>query len=408
MKRILALILFILVTIGIGYGIYAFFFRGLAEPEVVVNGVNANVGIGGLPTAVNGAPTAVNVNAETLPPTPPAEVIPTVSPVAAGGITAVTPLTRSSTIGASISSNGNISYYDRVDGKFYRIGPDGTVDTLSDKVFHNIAAATFDPAGNMAVIEYPDGSNITYDFSTSTQVTLPRHWEDFAFEGDSKSLVAKSMALDDNSKFLIVSNPDGSGARPVQELGANADKVEVAVAATGHVIATAATGRKFGVDRQEIYMIGQNGENYKSLVVEGLNFSPKWNPSGSQLLYDVTGSASDWKPQLWIVDAQGDAIGANRKSINLNTWVEKCTFQEDRTVYCAVPRELSTGAGLDPTIAQGTPDDIYKVDLNTGLTSKIAIPEGSHSVGSIMLSPDGSNLYFTESLSGVLNKVKLK
>ena len=408
MKRILGIILFILVTIGIGYALYAFFFRATA-PVAVNAPANVNGVTTGLPTAVNGAPTTVtNVNGVAVNAAPETPAVPAVSPVAVGGITAVTPITRSSTIGAAMSSGGAISYYDRVDGKFYRIGKDGTVESLSNKVFHDVKAATFDPAGNTAIIEYPDGSNISYDFNTSTQVTLPRHWEDFGFDGNGSSIVAKSMALDENSRFLVVANPDGSQAHAVQELGANADKVQVAVSASGSIIATAATGRKFGVDTQEIYLIGQHGENNKSLIVEGLNFSPKWNPTGSQLLYDVTGSGSDWKPQLWIVDAQGDSIGANRKSINLNTWVDKCAFKGDTTVYCAVPRELQTGAGLDKTTADGTPDDIYRVDLTTGLTSKIAVPDGNHAVGSLMVAPDGSNLFFTEKDSGVINKLRLQ
>lgn len=406
MRRILAIILFIVVTIGMGYALWALLFR---VPSVIVNEPPQNVNTGpggGLQPSVNGAPPTggvTNVNGG-LPTPPP----PGVSLIAEGGITQVTPVAAASTIGASVSADGSLNYYDRGDGKFYRIRHDGTVGALSGKQFFNVSDATFDNKGDRAIITYPDGSNISYNFATGTQVTLPKHWEDFAFSGDGSRIVAKSISVDPGSRYLVVAGPDGSGARAVQELGENADKVTVAYSPTGQVIATAATGAKLGVDRQEIYMIGQNGENFKSLTVEGLDFRPKWTPSGNQLLYSVAGSGSDWKPQLWIVDGQGDEIGRNRKSINLNTWADKCVFANDTTAYCAAAPSLPRGAGLNQAVADDYPDELYRVDVTTGITSLVATPEGSHTIDKVMLSPDGSMLYFTDKNTGLLNKVQLK
>src|SRR5260221_14642102 len=111
-RRILAIFLFILVTIGIGYAIYRFFFA--APPGAVVPPQNANVngGITGLPTSVNGAPVPVGVNGAPLPPP---EVA--VSPLAQGGITQVTPIPPVPTIGAPASPNGNLNCYNRNAGK---------------------------------------------------------------------------------------------------------------------------------------------------------------------------------------------------------------------------------------------------------------------------------------------------
>jgi hypothetical protein len=142
--------------------------------------------------------------------------------------------------------------------------------------------------------------------------------------------------------------------------------------------------------------------------VEGLDFRPKWAPTGKQLLYSVASSTTDWRPQLWVVDAQGDSIGANRKSINLDTWVDKCGFADAGTLYCAVPRNLPSGAGLDQGQTDTGTDDIYKVDLSTGLTSLAAVPQGDHTIGTVMISPDKSSLYFTDKGSGQINKINLK
>ncbi len=400
-KKILAVILFAIVTIGIGYAIFRLFFA--AAPEPVAPPENVNVSVGGLPTAVSGAPTpGVPGGAPLPPPEVPA------TPVAAGGVTQVTTIAPVPTIGATVAVNGAVSYYNRDDGKFYRVSADGKSSLLSGQQFFNVSQATFDPNGTKAILEYPDGAKTLYDFNKNTQVTLPRHWEAFEFSSSGSQIAAKSIGIDENNRFLVVANPDGSGARAVQELGGNADKVTVAYSPTGQVIATSATGRKCGVDCQEIYLIGQNQENFKSITVEGLDFRPKWAPSGQQLLYSSVTSTNDWKPQLWMIDAQGDNIGRNRRSINLNTWVDKCTFADDRTVFCAAPKEMETGIGLQPSLSDEVADNIYKVDLSTGLTTQIAIPEGEHTIDKIMLSPDKKTMYFTDKGSGMLNKIQLK
>ncbi len=401
-KKILLFILFLGVTAGIGYLLYTLFFA--APTAEVPPAANANVpGGAGLPSAGTGAP-AVNgaPGAPGLPPTT------AVSPVAAGGLTAVTPIAPVPTEGATLTASGQLNYYNRNDEKFYRMNPDGTVTTLSNKTFLNVSNAKFDPAGNKAIIEYPDGANIMYDFATGNQVTLPPHWQNFDFNPTGSQIVAKSVGVDPDARFLVVSNPDGSQARAVQELGENQDKVQVNWSPNNEVIATATTGRSFGVDRQEVYLLGQYGENFKSMIVEGLDFRPKWVPGGEQMMYSVAGSLSDWKPQLWVVDAQGDNIGRNRRSLPVNTWADKCTFQDPENVYCAVPDELPRGAGLQPAIADQTPDTIYRINLTTGLQTKVAVPEGGHTIGQLMLTPDQKSLYFTDKGSGVINRISLQ
>lgn len=401
-RRILGILLFIGVTIGIGYALWSLFFRGIAGPQPAPNeNVNGAPISGGLEPAVNGVPVRPPAINGPLPG-------PSVSPIADGGLTAVTPIAPVATVGASISSNGNLSYYDRSDEKFYRIGADGTVQALSGKQFHNVKDAVFDPNGRRAIISYPDGSKISYDFNTGTQVTLPKHWEDFDFSRDGEQFVTKSIGLDPEARFLVISNPDGSGARPIQELGENQNKVKVAFSPTGQVVATATMGTRIGLDRQEVYLIGQNQENFKSLVVQGLDFRPKWTPAGDRLLYSVANSTDDWRPRLWIVDAQGDDIGRNRRSLSLNTWADKCAFADDQTLYCAAAPDLPEGAGLNQAAVDNYADEFYRVDLESGLVSRVAQPEGSHTVGKIMVSPDASKLYFTDKATGVLNQLKLK
>jgi len=344
------------------------------------------------------------------PVTPPAaelELPPGIDRVAQGGVTLTKPVVTTPTVGAALSAAGQINFYDRLDGKFYRMLPDGTVTALSGKEFHNVSSVAFNPQGDQAILEYPDGSNIYYDFTSGKQVTLPRHWESFDWNAGGDKIIAKSLGIDRDSRFLVIANPDGSNARAIQELGDNADKVIVDWSPNNQIVAWSQTGISSGTETKQIFAIGQNRENFKALYVEGLGFRPQWSPSGRQLLYSTASSLSDYKPMLWVCDASGDDIGNNRRSLPIYTWADKCVFASENEIYCAVPDELVTGAGLQPSLSDYTPDTIYRIDLTTGLQETVAIPEGRHTVGRLMLSPDGRRLYFTDKASGVINRIDL-
>jgi hypothetical protein len=119
------------------------------------------------------------------------------------------------------------------------------------------------------------------------------------------------------------------------------------------------------------------------------------------LLYSVYSSRSEFKPELWIVDAQGDNIGNNRKLLQLNTWADKCTFGNDETIYCAVPKDLPVGAGMSRTIANSNYDELYKIDLKTNLKTPISL-DGNYTINSIFYDSAKNKLLFTD-----LNKTGL-
>ena len=160
-------------------------------------------------------------------------------------------------------------------------------------------------------------------------------------------------------------------------------------------------------DRQEVFFVGLNKENFKSTIVEGRGFEPKWAPEGDRLLYSVYSSANDLKPTLWIVNAQGENIGTGRKSLGLDTWADKCTFSGEQDLYCAVPQNLEAGAGLFPELAAGSVDRLYKIDTVTGLKSLIAIPEGSHNISNLIISENEDSLFFTDKNTGAIYKINL-
>ncbi|MBU0660682.1 hypothetical protein KKG22_00715 [Patescibacteria group bacterium] len=405
-KRIAFLIIFILVSIGIGYALYRVFFAGSITPPTTttppitqdgdpilfpIAGEGTDIGI-----VVDGGtgqlPTSIDVSPENTRTT---DTIPQISQSLDNTVANM-----------RIGANNNLQFYNRDDGKFYAKDINGTVKQLSDEVFFNVSDVTWSAKNNTAVLEYPDGANIIYNFDTKKQVTLPKHWEDFSFSSQGDHIAAKSVGLARENKWLVYTNTDGSETYQIEALGDNADKVIVDWSPNEQIVALARTGAAMGVDREEILFVGLHGENYRSMVVEGRGIEAAWSPTGDKLLYSVYSARSDYKPELWIVDATPQTIGQNRKLLNVETWPDKCTFSSERYVYCAVPVTLQTGAGLAPSLAETTPNYLVKIDTNSGSKSVIPLEE-NYVIDELFVDEQAGILYFTDSYSSGLFEVAL-
>ena len=403
LKKILIVVGFIISVIIIGGALYYMFFAPEQQPEVITE----EEGMAGeLPGALEGSPEfeLEDIDEEEAG-------LVEADEVAQGGLTQTTVLTTAEVFNTTIASDGqNVNYYDPNDGRFYTIDKDGNVIALSDKQFPEVESLDWNKDADKAVMEFPDGSNIVYDFENETQVTLPSHWEEFDFSPVKDDIAAKSIALDPNNRYLISTSANGSNVKNLQALGTNADKVQVNWSPNDQVVAFADTAGTISadLDRKMIIPVGKKGENFKGLIVEGLGFESKWSSNGKQLLYSVSGNYSQYKPLLWIVNASSSSMGENRRSLGLNTWIDKCTWGSSTTIYCAIPRGLPNNAGLQRSLYEDLPDTVYKINLTTGRSVAIAVPENDTSMKNLSVSKDESTLYFTSLATGQLEYIRLK
>lgn len=407
-RKLFALIGLIVGTIGIGLAIYFVFFRPSPPPEVVTPGPTGPSGTLQLAegTRTLGETTIVT---STAPGLPASQAEP--APVASGGPTRTTELVPAGATNMTFEGGaGTVQYYDPQTGLFHRILPDGTNVTLNDSPLPSARDVTWSNASDKAIVEFPDGRNILYDFNTKEQRSLPAHWTEFSFAPSDSSIAAKKIGISPESRYLVTANPDGTGERNIEFLGQNASKVQVSWSPNDQIIAFSHTGQKLGLGREEVLAIGKNNENFKSLIVEGLGFQPKWSPKGDILLYSSFSSSNNLQPELWIVNSNPDTIGQNRQPIGVTTWAEKCTFADNTTIYCAVPdpNRLPYGIGFQPKLANNTNDSIYKLDLLNGRTTLVGKPDNTFTIEQIVVAQDQSALYFTDKNTGSLQQMQLK
>ncbi|MFH0819061.1 MAG: hypothetical protein V1898_03645 [Patescibacteria group bacterium] len=404
-KKILYSALLIIVAIGMAIIIYIVFFKAPKEELINVNGelvpesifpeINANV---------NQDIDVSNTNAF--------NGVPTIDSVARGSNTLTDTLTDESASDMTLSANGkDVQYYNSEDGKFYRINELGEKIAMSDEIFKGVNNVTWSNSSQSAVLEFDDDYNLFYDFEKKKQYTVPKEMEQFTFSPTDDQIGFKYMAIDKEDRWLGVMDPDGSNPRGLEKLGDNADKIEVNWSPSGKAVGT--FNEYIDGNRQRVIPIGLNSENFKQMTVEGRGFEYAWSPTGKQMLYNVFGSYSDYQPTLWIVDAEGEQIGENRTALEMNTWVDKCTFSSKTQLYCAVPQTLPTGAGYARDVADNIPDNIYKIDLATGKKELMAIPINAfgteqYTINNMQVSDDGATLFFTDVQQNNIHKLKLK
>jgi len=406
LKRAIFIGFFVLFTIIVGIAIWWVFFRigaPLAPPTPPGEEVTGELpGAGG---ATPGEPT------EELPPgaLTGAGAVPGAAVTGAPEFAATVTLRDSVTQQVSPSPDGDgARFYDPTEAKFYRVTSDGRTVALSDTTFPNVESVAWGNSTDQAIIQFPDGSKVHYDFRTQKQTTLPKHWEGFDFSGDDTSVVAKSNAIAPESRFLVITDPDGSNPRAIESLGDNDGKVFPTWTPNNQIVAYATVGEATGFDRQSIIMVGQNNENFRGLVVEGRGFDPLWSPSGQTLLYSVWSLRTDYKPGLWFSGGAPGNMNEDRTELQIETWAEKCAWADEFTVYCGVPKTLTRGAGLQPGLFQNTDDVIYRIDLRSGEKLPIGEPEGDLTVSEPVVTEDGMNFIFKDASSGLLYSFRLQ
>lgn len=302
------------------------------------------------------------------------------------------------------ADNSSVQYYDPLDNKFYRLNDNGEPVPLSNEAFYNVSKVNWSPDKNKAILEYPDNTKIIYNFNNNSQITLPKHWEGFEFSPTGDKIAFKSIGFEPENRWLSIVNSDGTQAQNIERLGTNADKATVNWSPNGQVLAHFQDG--YDYNRKEIFFVGQNKENFKSMLVQGRNFESKYSPSGAKILYSVYSDFNDYKPSLWIADGSPETMGANTTPLALETWVDKCTFFSETKLYCAVPRALDAGAGLLSSANTQYLDDLYLIDLVTDSRQLISMNE-SYNMTNLIITNDGSTLYFNDQKTNALLKLPL-
>lgn len=410
-RRMIMALAFSLVIVILLYLVYIIFFKSAREVEPVAA---TPVTVGGGATLPINDIRAILEREGILPATSAAGLRPTLPPlqevlpdkIANGGMTLTTPALYAGASSATMDPDGNLKYYNQDDGKFYQI-VDGQSVALSDRVFPEAEDVTWSPKGSQAILEFPDSSNVYYDFTEDKQYTLPKEGSGFGFNATGDEIGYKYITNDAANNWLVVSSPTGDKSLAVEHIG-NANPDDVLVNWSPDNSRVGMYRQSSGLEQEEVLFVGTNQENFPSLKVNGRGFTGVWSPQSDTLIYSIYSAESGYRPELWISNVSEGQTGVNQKNLGIRTWADKCTFSSNNAdIYCAVPLYLEQGSGIYPELATGVPDVIYKINSHTGFKRRVAVPTNStgvglYSINQMMLSPDEKSLYLVDQNGGIL------
>jgi len=403
---------FFVVVIGLAFAIYYLFFKAPA-PVVVINEPTYP---GGLPTTPSGGPGGgvvvtppgglILAPGIIVPPSiVPSPTGPTISTTANGGIVVPTKLVQAQAQFVNLSPGGNnLNFYDAGTGLFSRVNSAGETELLSTRVFRDIKNVTWANNTDKAVLEFPDGSNIIYNFSTNESFTLPSQYEDFSFSPDSTQVAAKDLKLNKEDRWLVVVDDKGRNKQLIEHLGANESRVQVKWNPNDRIVGTSA--KSIDGNRAEIIFLTKDGEELTKAVIQGRDLRYQYSPTGNTMLYSVYNSASNYLPTLWITSSNPNSIDSGRVNLKLNTWADKCAFANESTIYCAVPKSIGQYSGILNSNNESD-DNIYKIDTYSGTATLAAEPLVSTQIGTMSVTKDGKTLYYTNKETQSINKIGL-
>ena len=166
LKQVFFITGFIVIVLAMALGLYWFFFRSKppTSPTEIQPGVSGQLPQTGSTTTTATAPTTTPSGFPTAQGVPRDLTLPTGVPRTGRTRVLIPGVMRS----LSMSAQGARAY-NPADGKFYRITPDGQATPLSSQVFFNVESVDWGNRSDKAIINYPDGSNILYDFTTDKQ-----------------------------------------------------------------------------------------------------------------------------------------------------------------------------------------------------------------------------------------------
>ncbi|MCD4705561.1 hypothetical protein K8R61_00585 [bacterium] len=393
-KKIILVIGFIFVALFFAFLIYSFFFKDFISVNKNTNYETIPIDDVGRNYNTNGRLPSKNENSNSSLSKPIKDDTPDKTEKE------VKKISESIIKGITMNADGDkLVYYNKDDGKFYTIDENQKSILMSEKTFYNIQNVTWSPDKNKAVLEYPDGSNIIYNFTDNKQTTLPKNWEEFSFSLDNKQIITKNFGSNPEENYLVIADINSGHSKIIENLSDKADSFKLAWSPDNQVIAFFVEPVDY--DHQEIYLIGQHNENFKSIIVEGYGFQGKWSLKGDKILYSVYNSKNNYEPALWITTKGG----VYKKRIELNTWAEKCSFYDNDIIYCGIPQYLEKMMGINPNHAIDINDDIYRINLKKNSIQKIITTK--RNVEKIMVSNDEQILYFIDRRTGRLYQIDL-
>lgn len=321
----------------------------------------------------------------------------------------ITILSQEKVLSPALDAAGKkIKYYLKNNGNIYSVNFDSSdLTRVSAANLAGLLKILWSPDKEKVIGFFQEGEKVKkylHNYSLGQSTLLNEKINQITFSPDGQKVAVQYFDEISKASIISLANPDGSDWQNIFQTRLKdlilewplIDKLSIKTPASGLVEGLVLT------------LIPQTGEFKRVLSgLYGLNI--KWSSWGNKILYSATDERGKGL-KLYLVDHNGE----NKKELGLNTLVEKCVFSQDnRTLFCALPKKLSDNATLPDDYYKGlitTSDSFWKINLETDEKNLISEPEEmgrTYDATELFLSPKEDYLFFINRKDGFLYSLKI-
>lgn len=291
-----------------------------------------------------------------------------------------------------------IDFFDR-QGNFYQAGlqsNNGVVSLINKKqrdipARPNITKVLWPSDGQDYIIQYVDSTGKKrfsyYKFETKEYIDLPEQITSLDWTPDAKKIVY--VWLQDGKATLSMADPDAKNFVKLADMWETDN--EIKMSPDGTQILYFQTNNSGA--NNFINSVSADGKIFKGLVKNGQNYGVLWSPDGQKFLFTKK-DPSNQAYQLWFYNLTSGEI----RNLLVYTTIDKVVWDQGSTfIYAAIPSAPSSNETA-LTIDSFSRLDITNMDKRP-YTSDTTNPVDAES---LVLSPTGDKLYFTNAQDGAL------
>ncbi|MBL7053204.1 MAG: hypothetical protein ISS02_00880 [Candidatus Portnoybacteria bacterium] len=280
----------------------------------------------------------------------------------------IKPISQEPSLGMVIDGI-KVKYYSVNNGNVFESNFDGSgLTRISSAVLTGLSKIIWSPDKNKTIAIFDNNGEIKkyfYDFNTQVNTSLDKdiRWVTWSSNGNKIAYQYYNSQNEDNN--ISTANPDGSQWKNIL----NTRMKNLIVEWPSSELVSIRT-KPSGLAQSVIYTINLTDNKFEKILNEAYGFTVLWSPLGDKLLFSETDSQGK-NLKLKIADLTQSTI----KELSLATLPEKCVWSQDnRTIFCAIPKTISDLATLPDDYYKGTTsfnDDFWRINLDTEKVTKI-------------------------------------
>jgi len=322
--------------------------------------------------------------------TPPDTTTPTTSPT--GPIKAIS----QESILDPVIDGQKVKYYLKNNGYVFESNFDGSDQTrISSNILTDLSKVIWSSNKDKVIAIFDDEGEVKkylYDYQAGKSTLLNQDIRHIAWSPNEDKIAYQYYNSQTEDSNISIADPDGS-----QWTNVFATRMKNLIVEWPSSDQVAIRTKPSGLAQSIVYTIDLATGDFQKVISETYGLTVLWSPLGDKLLFSETDNRGK-NLKLKIADLTESTI----QELDFVTLPEKCVWSQDnRTLFCAIPKTISTLAALPDDYYKGLiifADDFWRINLDVGEKIQIYATENeeatSYDAKELFLSPLEDYLLF--------------